>query len=238
MTGNRFPGRCDEICTDAPFEATMLYNGGSCAQSRNDQRFTFTCQDFNGGPPTNVGDQSYIIVSDGEGIIYHEGFVPVGSDYSIEGESADQRIMIYTNDPVADPSSDLLQEVGYDASCSEPVVLNDKYGASQLVGFINEEQGNVACVVPIVFFLEIGVPIDVDGDNVTLIELTAETNFAGFLVLTDLVAGVSVPPGGIAEVTVELEIDLSTLFISISFQLTATANPSGASCMGNTIFSF
>ena len=106
-----------------------------------------------------MGDQSYIIVSNakGEGIIYHEGFVPVGSDYSIvtppgeEEFTADQRIMIYTNDPVADPSSDLLQEVGYHTSCSQPLELKDRYGASQLVGFRNEVQGNVTCLYQLEF---------------------------------------------------------------------------------------
>ena len=87
--------------------------------------------------------------------------------------------------------------------------------------------------------MEIGVPIDVDGDNVTNIELTAVTNFAGFLVLTDLVAGFPGSPGDTATVAVVLEIDATVRrSYFISFQLTVTANPSGASCMGNTIFNF
>ena len=142
-----------QACQSIPTAATMLYNGGNCKQSDNGQSLEFTCEDTaNGPPPTTEGEQSYIIVTDakGSGIIYHQGFVTVGSIYHLRTPELadrfvdDQIIMIYRDENTEDPSS-LLQHVQYHSPRSSDLELKNRFGASQLVEFVTEEQGNVSC---------------------------------------------------------------------------------------------
>jgi len=177
-------------CLERPTGATMLYNGGGCDQSDNSQPLKFTCQDMNGGPPTELGAESYIIVTDikGDGITYFEGLVAVDSLYSLNDNgdrfAADMFIMIYTPDRTT-----LLQLVQYHSSCSQNLELKNRFGASQLVEFFNELQGLVSCFASYTLAFTINLPITAT-DRIELTSLTAMTSFTGGTFdLTNQVAG-------------------------------------------------
>ena len=199
-----------EPCLARPTSATMLFNGGNCDQSDNVQELKFTCQDSNGGPPTEFGQEAHILVTDikGNGIVYFDGIVPVGSFFPLNdgGErfEADQFVTISTPD-----RSTVLQEVQYHSSCSQNLELKNRFGASQLVGFFNDVQGNVTCFNTFEFSLGIDVPITVTGETVTLTSMIVETNFAGVVDLTPQVAGQVAGAGGSVVVTLSGEIDTS-----------------------------
>lgn len=233
-----------EPCLERPTSATMLYNGGDCSQSDNIQPLKFTCEDRNGGPPTEEGALSYIVVADikGNGIVYFEGFVRVGEQYILNdnGErfAADQFITIYSSDDTSNPAN-VLQAVQYHSSCSSNLELKNRFGASQLVGFFNSVQGNVTCFATANFAVQVQIPFDVNGEGVTLTSMTADTNFAGFLNLTDQAAGVFVEPGGTTVVTLEGVIDLTVRRrYSILAELTGVAEPTQSVCTGSDSIEF
>ena len=229
-----------EPCLERPLQMTMLYNGGDCSQSDNDQLLKFTCADSNGAPPTAEGAISYIVVTDikGKGITYFEGPVPVGSQYvlgdGVNRVEADMFINIYSGPDQAT----LLQAVQYHSSCSSTLELKNRFGASQLVQYFNEVQGNVSCFADFAFSIDIEVPISVGGDNVTLTSLIATTNFAGVLNLSDQVAGKTVSPGGSIAVTLQGTIDASIRRTYVLELTVEGAKPSGEICRGSDTLSF
>ena len=228
-----------EPCLERPLQLTMLYNGGDCSQSDNDQLLKFTCADSNGGPPTAEGATSYIIVTDikGNGITYFQGPVPVGSQFilgdGVNRVEADMFINIYTADQTT-----LLQAVQYHSSCSSSLELKNRFGASQLVQYFNEVQGNVSCFADFSFEIDIEVPISVGGDNVTLTSLVANTNFAGPIDLTSQVAGQVVSPGGSVQVTLQGTIDASIRRMYVLMIEIAGTKASGQICKGSDTLSF
>jgi hypothetical protein len=217
----------------------MLYNGGDCSQSDNDQLLKFTCADSNGGPPTTEGATSYIIVTDvkGRGITYFEGPVAVGSQFvlgdGVNRVEADMFINIFSPD-----QSTLLQAVQYHSSCSSNLELKNRFGASQLVQYFNEVQGNVSCFADFSFSIDIEVPITVGGESVTLTSLIADTNFAGVIDLTSQVAGQVVTPGGSVQVTLEGTIDASVRRMYVLMIEIEGAKPDGQICRGSNTLSF
>jgi hypothetical protein len=230
-----------EPCLARPTAATMLYNGGTCDQSDNRQLLKFTCEDQNGGPPTQEGAQSHIIVTDikGNGIVYFDGLVGVGENFRLNDDNqrfqADMLITISSTD-----QSTVLQIVQYHSSCSSNLELKNRFGASQPIQFFNDVQGNVTCFGTLSFDLDIQVPFTiVGGSSITLETMTTVTNFAGIIDLTDQVQGTTVFPGDIVTVTLTATIDASerrryTLLTTI----TGTANPGGNTCIGTEFESF
>jgi len=218
----------------------MLFNGGGCEQSDNRQFLQFTCMDMNGGPPVDEGNEAYIVVSDikGLGITYFEGTVAVGDEFPLNdsGErfEADQSITIFTAD-----QNTILQQVIYHSSCSSNLELKNRFGASQLVGFYNEEQGNITCFETFSLSIDVLIPISVAGESATFQTMTAMTNFAGFLDLTDQVVGLTVEPGGSVPVSLEGTLDLTERkTYSSLFTISAVLNPSGQLCQGMSFDSF
>jgi len=179
-----------EICQGRPTAALMAFIGGGCEQSYNNQELKFSCEDLNGGPPVNIGDEAYIVVTDikGNGITYFEGLVGVGDNYRLndndERFEADLFISIYTPD-----QSTLLQMVQFHASCSQNLGLSDIFGASQFIEFSNDVQGTVSVLAAFYFKLEISTsqPIYLSSGSV-------ETNFAGIIDLSDQVQGLVLGP--------------------------------------------
>jgi hypothetical protein len=221
-------------CFQRPLQITMLYNGGDCSQSDNSQALKFTCADSNGGPPTTEGAMSYIVVTDirGRGRTYFQGMVPVGSQYilgdGVNRVEADMFINIFAPDRAT-----LLQAVQYHSSCaSPPLELMDRFGASQIVQFLNKAQGNVTSFADFKFRLDVSVPM-ASGENITLKSLIANTNFAGRINLTNQIAGETVTPGGNVVVVLEGTIDASVrrMYV-IMFVIEGTQNRSGEICTG------
>jgi hypothetical protein len=158
-----------EQCEGRPFEMVFLYNGGDCSQSFNVQEDKFFCTDLNGGPPTERGAVSYIVVTDLDGeTIFHADFVEVGSLFTLSdgGDTfpADQLITIYSSNDTANPDN-IIQSIQYHSSCSSNLFLKDRFGATQLVIWVNEDQGVVSCFANQTFELDITVPVNIDGDS-------------------------------------------------------------------------
>jgi hypothetical protein len=217
----------------------MLYNGGDCSQSYNIQDADkFGCTDFAGGPPTEDGVESYIVVTDlkGEGIVYHAANVPVGSVYYLNdnGERfvADQSIMIYDRE-----GGTLLQDVYYHSSCSQNLFLKDRFGASQLVEWINEEQGLVSCFANASFDLAITIPFTITGSELTVTELFSITTF-GVYNLTDEVYGTVLQPGATITADFQVTIDLATPRVYTFLTTIAGVTDLGVECRGVDFYNF
>jgi hypothetical protein len=174
----------------------------------------------------------------GKGITYFSGVVNVGDTYSLNDSGqrfeADQFIKVYTEDQAT-----LLQDVQYHSSCSQNLELKNRFGANQIVEFTNEEQGLVSCFQTFSFDLQIAIPIAVEGgEAITLTNLTADTNFAGFFDLTDQVAGTTVQPGESVVATLEGTVDFSTeKTYALDFRIEGT-NSDGELCIGQDSLSF
>lgn len=131
-----------EVCEGRPLMMGMRYNGGNCAQSFNSQPDKFSCEDFQGGPPTESGAESFILVTDAKGkdVVYHNDYVAVDTIYYLTDNNqrfeADQFIYIYSSNVTTEEN--LLQFVQYHSSCSSNLLLLDRFGASQLVEWYNE----------------------------------------------------------------------------------------------------
>lgn len=223
----------------------MLYTGGDCLQSFNVQEAEdlFFCTDLNGGPPTVRGTLSYIVVTDtNEEIVYHSDWVPVGEIYTLtdggERFTANQLITIYSSDDTSDPNN-LLQSVQYHSSCSSNLFLKDRFGASQLVLWVNEVQGTVSCFANQTFELDITIPIDIVGGPATLTSLTVASNIDPFFFnLTEKVGGTEVDAGDTVSASIAVPIDLTTrktynLLVTV-FAETAT----GQLCRASELTSF
>jgi hypothetical protein len=228
-----------EPCLERPLQITMLYNGGDCSQSDNDQLLKFTCADSNGGPPTAEGATSYIIVTDirGMGITYFQGTVPIGSQYilgdGVNRVEADMLINIFSTDRTT-----LLQSVQYHSSCSSTLELKNRFGASQIVQYYNTLQGNVSCFADFSFSADIEVPISAGAGNVTLTSLVANTNFAAQIDLTGQVAGVVVSPGDTVQVNLQGTIDASIRRMYVIMFEILGVKSSGTVCTGSDTLSF
>jgi len=190
----------------------MLYNGGGCDQSFNIQdEGKFTCTDIGNGPPTVDGALSYIVVTDAKdkGITYHSDVVEVGTIYylSDNGErfEADQLIKIYD-----ESQTNLLQDVQYHSSCSQNLFLKDRFGASQLVEWFNEEQGLISCFANATFDLSVTIPLTIEGDSLTVTSLISITSW-GVFNLTDEVFGQVLQPGDTIEASFTVTLDLTSV---------------------------
>jgi len=127
---------------------TFLYNGGSCGQSDNLQpRQKFNCFDTGDGPPTATGQESYITAvprGSTNDFVFFAGTVPVGEKFTLNAAriydklASEMTITIYDNEQ----DGNVLQVVDVHLSCSQPLILYDKYGASEVTQWV-ETSGRV-----------------------------------------------------------------------------------------------
>jgi len=110
-------------------------------------RQKFDCSDAgSSGPPTTAGTNSYITaVPRGEGTetVFFAGTVPVGEKYTLNADrvfdklAAEMTLTIYDSE-----GGNLLQVVNVHLSCSQPLILFDKYGANEVTQWV-ETSGRV-----------------------------------------------------------------------------------------------
>ena len=226
-------------CLERPRGATMRYNGGNCDQSDNSQPLKFECQDMNGGPPTTAGEESFIVVTDvrDEVIIYFQGPVAVDSLFRLDdgGDrfAADMFITIYTPD-----QSTMLQKVRYHSSCSEILALQHRFGASELVEFLNDLQGLVSSFALYMLVITINLSTTAETtEQLDLTSMTAMTSFAGTLDLTDQVVGQAIGGPGVVVRLEDIEIDATVRELyTIVFNIEGTLSD-GVLCTGMNTFS-
>lgn len=195
----------------------FLFNGGDCSQSFNVQEAVgkFFCADQNEGVPTTRGEKSFIVVTDLDGeVVFHEDWVQVGSLFTLSDGGnnfpANQLITIYSSEDTSDPAN-IQQAIQYHSSCSSNLFLKDRFGATQLVIWVNEDQGVVSCFANQTFELDITIPLDIEGGPATMETLTVASNVDPFFFnLTDKVAGTVVEAGESITVAISIPIDLTT----------------------------
>jgi len=195
----------------------MLFNGGDCSQSFTTQEADlFSCQDFLGGPDTAEGSEAWVVVTaqNDNSIVYYRGPVTVGAIYRLEDQQkpgtrfvADQTISVYSSKD--ETTSNLLQVVDYHSSCSQNLDLKNRFGASQIVEWFNEEQGLITCFSNISYDLRVNIPLTITGSSLTLEKLIIRTNFDGSKNLTEQVYGLVVQAGGAIVVNFDVNIDLA-----------------------------
>jgi len=207
----------DNDCQGRPWEITFRYNGGSCAQSDNLQpRQKFTCVDNNGGPSVSEGAMNYITaVPRGGSELYFAGNVAVNEKYTLNQDrvydklSADMTITIFDVE-----GGSILQTTDLHLSCSQPLFLFDKFGASQVTEWV-ETSGRVVSdkqsdVETGTIKVELNTSTDV-VKPVRLLEMTVLTNTQDQPIdYTSQVAGTVLGPGDVIELPgFQIDIDLS-----------------------------
>ena len=228
-------------CEGRPSMFGMLFRGGSCDENNFTQPIDrVECADFNGGPPkTGTNESAYVVAlgKDQETVVF-AGMVNEGSVYYLynggDKLDADQTINIYSDET----QTTLLQSVTFHASCSQPLVLKNVFGASQIVQFANEDQGNVSCFLATEVSYQISVPIDLpEGeDSIIIRELTVRTNYTNpaFIDLSPMINGTVLtqnsPPLEVSfEATLNLAIPQAYETI---LTVTGEASNSGQICRG------
>merc|ERR1712166_558210 len=216
----------DNDCQGRPWEITFRYNGGGCAQSDNLQpRQKFSCTDNPTtaenrslqsflGAPTAEGTQSYITaVPRGGTDLYFAGPVAVGEKYTLNQDrvfdklSADMTITIFDAE-----GGNVLQLVDLHLSCSQPLFLFDKFGASQVTEWV-ETSGRVVSDTQTgveTGTIEVGLATDNQQKPVRLLEMTVLTNTQDQPIdYTSQVAGQVLQPGSSIELPgFEIDIEL------------------------------
>jgi len=207
----------DNDCQGRPWEITFRYNGGGCSQSDNLQpRQKFTCTDTDEGPSKSEGTQNYITaVPRGGSDLYFAGPVAVNEKYTLNADrvfdklSADMTITIFDSQ-----GGSILQVVDLHLSCSQPLFLFDKFGASQVTEWVETSGRVVSDKQSDVETGTIEVKLDTSTDvvkPVRLLEMTVLTNTQDQPIdYTSQVAGMVLGPGDTIELPgFEIDIDLS-----------------------------
>lgn len=201
-------------CLQRPTEITMLLYGGNCSQSFNIQPTTlFRCSDFgtNNGPPKTQGSKVFVVATDikGQGIAYFSGYVNIGDTYTLSNKGSqvdtDINITIYASKDLS--PSNILETLVYQSSCSHNLFLGDRFGASQLVQFVNNAQGVVSLFAKATFDFSVKLPLTLMG-TATLTSLVSITNI-GVFNFTDQVFGINISAGQEIVVSQPIALDLT-----------------------------
>lgn len=204
----------------------------------------FFCSDLNGGPPTDRDASSYILVTDvkGEGIVYHEGWVQVGQPFTLDDDGnnfeANMLVTIWNSEDMSDPNN-ILQSMQYHSSCSSNLFLKDRFGAIQLIQWINEDQGVISCFANQTFDMDITIPIEIEGGPATLTSLTVASNVDPFFFnLTDQVAGTVLDGGETLSTSINIPLDMTTRKTYNLLMTVFAVTESGRICKASNLQSF
>jgi hypothetical protein len=241
----------DNNCNGRPIEMTFRYNGGDCSQSDNLQdRQNFDCFDVepqdggNGPPPIGAGVESLVTVTQlgVEDTVYFSGLVPVGGFFELNGDRVFDKLAADMNFSVYDPAigqtfAGLQQTVFVHLSCSQPLFLKDRFGAHQVVQFIEDDGRNVSCFQETqTGNLVVSLNASTIDEPVELNEMVVISNIQDEPInYTSEVAGVILEPGGpgIELPPINVSVDLTdrvryTFFTTVI----GTAVNSGVTCNG------
>ena len=149
---------CEEIppfeqkCDNTPSQIVLRYTGNGCDVSSNQQGDLFFCDDFQGGPTKEgcmvirdirAGEKVYyygpVVASDGMNIVLNAESV---GDTKIE---PNMNVTIYRDCDAQKLPQGILETMVFHTSCSEDLFLRDTFGAIEIVGFENGQQGSVNC---------------------------------------------------------------------------------------------
>ncbi|KAL3924028.1 MAG: hypothetical protein SGILL_001292 [Bacillariaceae sp.] len=223
----------DNNCQGRPVIVEFRYNGGDCSQSDNLQdRQKFDCFDIEadmggvGPPPTDAGSSAYVVATTlGGADVYFEGFVPIGETFTLnEGLifdrlSADMNVTFYDPAGSDDPASivqvsNMMQTEFLHLSCSQPLFLLDRFGAAQVVRWVEDDGREVTTEVNTTVET-LSLSLDTTGiegqEGVVLREMNILSNTEGFINKTDEVNGVVLMEGDTLDLCpINVTLDLST----------------------------
>jgi len=230
----------DTRCDGTPTRLTMRFKGGACAQSQNFQtEDLFECHDYNDGPPTETGDEAFIVVTNAQGgdITYHEGCVSVGDVFDItdEGNEVDERINVTIYSSEDKLLRTILQTVVYHSSCSGKLFLKDTFGSVQLVEFENQSQSIVSCFVDT--FVAFTILNEGEADT-TLVSLISESNVFETFDLTDKVHNKTLPSGENLVIQQPFQIDMTSQQEYVFNSTVVGASGSSFDCVYNDVLRF
>jgi hypothetical protein len=191
--------KCEDIkattssCAYRPTVLSFRYDGGNCSKSNvQDQESLKLCRDYANGPPTTLGSQSYIVVSNSEddSEVFYSGIVRVGSELLLKfgtGGSPDSlNIGIYS--PSTTTKGKILQFLTITSSCvgTGKLFLEDQFGSLHLMVIVNEPQGVMTNFVQVSYsYMATNVS---PNEKLALSSLTSITTF-GYLDLTYAING-------------------------------------------------
>merc|ERR1711865_1161235 len=154
---------------------TYKLNGGTCAQSDSMMsRSLFTCDDASSGQTVGTAGTYYIEATGSGNNVYFSGSVPVNSEYTLNAGRAIDSLGSATIKVYTSQGGDVLQTVTLnDMTCTNPLFLFDKFGASQVTSWV-ETSGRV--VTSNNGMLKENVESVVDTDISTGADADANTN--------------------------------------------------------------
>jgi hypothetical protein len=166
-------------------------------------------------PPTAVGDQSYIIVTDAQnkGTIYHRGWVKVGSSFVLD-DGADVPMSQGFTVKIYDDKSkaNLLQKVSYSRPlCSSDFEFGNRFGASQIIEYTNDKQGKItlsAAGPEYSATLEVTIALTGGKAKASIKKISSLTSFNGFIDWTDVLATPDITKNSPIILVFPVEVDL------------------------------
>jgi len=160
-----------------PIAIKMLYFGGDCSISGNIQVCNFTCEDMNGGPPLNEGEESRIVVTDtnNSSITYFDGIVAVGTEFDVTngGFFLGPHLTFTILSP---DDGTVYQVVTSDSQLCGSLGLLNFFGSLQLTERYDPVNGVYQSFYFVDFALSIGVPADASGGGVVLSNVIATSS--------------------------------------------------------------
>jgi hypothetical protein len=169
--------------------------------------------------------------------IYHQSFVTVGEQYTIEDPTgavlgAPQSIVVYRSEDQS--PSNVLQSLLFDGDCSETLELLNRFGSSEVVGFtVNGDTTRAFFNASIE--LTIAVPSGPDARLESLLVSSSEGEFD----VSGQVAGTTLSSGDNerASFTVNLDLTVPRVLLFLSNVTGTNANDASLSCSAESFLS-
>jgi hypothetical protein len=140
------PSQDGELCTQRPTEISFRFNAGDdCTVSSNTQDSgKWSCSDIAAtGAPVQIivskPDGNNVSLDTGPGATVNDGDAVTATAANAGRSDFDSESRIQ----ILDGNGGLLQDITLHTSCSQDLRIGDRFGAIEVVGFVNAEQGSV-----------------------------------------------------------------------------------------------
>jgi hypothetical protein len=140
------PSQDGELCTQRPTEISFRYHAGDdCSASSNTQDSSkWSCTDNAvTGEPVQIivskPDGNNVSLDTGPGATVNDGDAVTATAANAGRDDFDSESRIQ----ILDGGGGLLQDIILHTSCSQDLRIGDRFGAIEVVGFVNADQGSV-----------------------------------------------------------------------------------------------
>ena len=126
-----------------------------------------------------------VVDAGNQSISYFGGIVSVGDLFNVTSDGGTlNRVSIIIQSPGQDTVLQVVENIP--VSCSNPLELLNRFGACQITGYQNEEQGDIVAFQSFEFARVVEVEVIAQAlQTLTVFSLIMETNFAGTIDVTD-----------------------------------------------------